>query len=84
MIQAEHCFDQTGNTRSGLQMPDIRLDGTQNTGLIRRTIAHQNCFQGIILDGITQRRAGTMRFDITDLLSRYLCIAQCLANHRFL
>ena len=82
-MQTQHRLDETGDTRSRLQMTQVRLHRTQHQR--RRTIPlAEHLAQRIKLDRITQRRTRAMRLDVVDIRGLQPRRGQRLTQHRLL
>ena len=65
MPQRKHGFDETRNSRSGFEMPDVGLDGANDE---RRCGARaQSGRQSARFNGVAEWRAGAVRFHIRDI-----------------
>ena len=84
MLHGEHDLDQAGYARGGFQMPQIGFDRTQPTGAaIGPRLSHDGC-QRLDFDRITERGAGSVRFDIAQLATHDSSVLERLAEDCFL
>src|SRR5258708_39632864 len=64
MPQGERCLYQAGDAGSSLQMPDVRLYGSHQTGRRARACLPIDRLQRAHFDGITEGGARAVRFHI--------------------
>ena len=69
-MQCEHRLDQPGRAGGGLQVPDIRLDRTDEQGMIGFASPAVDAGRGVDLDWIADGRPGPVRLEIVDLRRR--------------
>ncbi len=82
VAQHQHRLDQARHARSSLGMAYIGLDRTQVQGPLALLAKH--CLQCMHLDRVTQRCAGTVRFNIVHRIRREFRIGQRLPYHGLL
>ena len=67
-MERQNQLQQSRNSGRRLQVTNVRLDGAQPTGAIRRAVFHQDVSQRADFDRIAQRRARAVRFDEADVV----------------
>ena len=82
VLQRQHHLHQPGHPGGGIQMPHIGFDRADVQRL--STILAQDSSQSHHFNGITQRRAGAVRFDIADLMRLDPSMVKGLLQHRSL
>ena len=82
MLQRQHRLDDSGHAGRRFQMPDIRLDRSdQQTPISRPALAH-NIRQRLRLNRIAQRRPRPVGFHIAHFGRRNMCVLQRLPQNR--
>ncbi len=84
ILQRQHHFDDAAHARRRFHVADIGFRRTQQQRPIRRTILAEYRTQCADFNGIAQRRAGAVRFNIIDLVCFQSGTAQRLTNDFFL
>ena len=82
VAQGLHHLDQRGNPGSRLQMADVGFHRTDHQRFLRRTARREHLGQRLHFDGIAERGAGAVRFDIGHRARIQPGILQRLADHR--
>src|SRR5436190_19252218 len=66
VAQRQRRFDQAGDTCRRIQVADVPLNGTDSAKITRIRPQAECARQALYFDGITQRSARAMRFDVAD------------------
>src|SRR5260370_2739707 len=80
MLDLQDDLRQAGNSCRRLRMPDISFDGTDRTELFSRRLLLKRLGQRRNLDAVTQLRARTMTFDITNGFRVNSCLLEGAAD----
>ena len=64
MVQGQRDLGKAGRAGGGLEVAHVRLDRTEQCGLLGLTAPAHHPTEGIGLDRVTQNRAGAMRLDV--------------------
>ena len=78
MLQRQNNFDGAGDACAGLQVTNIRFNRTNQQGLL------EDIAQGAQFNGVAQRRACAMGFDVVNVGRIDTGARQRLANHLLL
>src|SRR5215475_4396732 len=84
VLQRQHDFDESRNSRCGFQVTDVGFDRPDDQRKVGTPPLSQLGRQGSHFNGITQRGARAMSFDITDLLGFDFRASNRIADQRLL
>ena len=81
MIEHQRGLYDADNARAVIEMPEIRLDGTDAAEVLLLGIAAEGLVQGLDFNRIPEPRAGPVRLDLGDLLRPHSGILPRLPEH---
>src|SRR6185312_5679737 len=84
VLEHEHRLDEPGDAGRRIEVADVALDRAEDARLPRLRAETEGLVEGRHLDGIAQRRAGAVGFDVADRVRGDTGRGQGLGDHRHL
>ena len=65
--EGEDQLEQSGHAGSRLEVPDVRLDRSDQEGRTVGVVPAERGFEGVELDGVAEGGTGAVRLDVPDV-----------------